>query len=843
MIIGQYRKQFAICMNVAKMIEEKELRELMTKAGEAYLMNKTEEGTKYAKELIHKIDFSQRRDQEVLIQVLGHALVKHDELEVLDELKTAGFDFNMRFERGVTLLEFFAKYDKFNSDDRVYKKLAEFGLNNVTDGISLKKLNELFKKNEKEYNLWWDCKVPFTDYNFQVASDEFNNGVMELAEQLSAEAVTEIGEDGLSVLHQLALHNFYETAENVLKKGANPNVCGGRGKGYNADAYMGITPVQLACYMGNYNMVKLLVDNGADTSLCDDMGRNCYHFLASINYEKLMGKLTGQYKTINQRADIFTLLKGDINAKDKQGITPIAQLLSGSNMQLPKLLTKIYIDAGADITATDDKGNNALINAVINESITSSMILMDNKELINSQNNDGDTALHIAVREGYFEIAYALINYGADTGIANNDGKTAAELIEEEDNEILKKRISSKRMLPLSEQKRVIERACYYIGEENNDKLTFALDCAKRMLKEIDEDDDDELSYIFDIAEDILRGDDECSILDIIHDLGYDFVMPMSHSRETTNIRDFCLSDHYGIKTIKKLSEMEVDLDGAYIKGKTPANIVAKIKERDSFYGDDSEKYCEETVSYFSTESMELLNEDGLSALHLAAENNHRLMLKAMVEKGADVNITADAPAEIGMTPLHYACIYGNADIVEMLIKLGADDTMKNDKGETPAHIALQKKIFYKEVRVENRIKMLEALSNVDIPDNNDRTPLMVAQMQDYSIAYEATSILLDKGVDVNHTDNNGNTALLLHADNHCNKDVIKELVRAGADINAKNRDGNTVLHFVLKNGNVDVARFLVKKGADYQAVNNKGETPMEIAVEKGYDTVLELMM
>lgn len=826
-----------------KMLEQKEITELMTKTGEAYLMDKIEEGTRYAKEMIHKLDFSERRDQEVLIQVLGHALIRHDELEVLDELNAAGFDFNMRFERGVTLAEFFSKYDKFNSDDRVYKKLAEFGVNSVDDSVSAKKLQDLFKKNEKEYNLWWDCKVPFTDYNFRPASEEFNDEVMKLTGQLSAEAAVEVSECGLSVLHQLVLHNFYEAAENVLKKGADSNVRGGQGKGYNGDAYMGVTPVQLACYMGNYNMVKLLVDNGANTSLCDDMGRNCYHFLASMSYDKMMGKLTGQYKTINQRLDIFPLLKGDINVKDKQGITPVMQLLSCNNVQLPKLLINKYIENGADITATDDNGNNALINAVMHESVSSSMILMDNKDLINSQNKDGDTALHIAVREGNFEIAYALINKGADTGIANNNGETSEGLIEEGYNDILKKRISSKRMLPLAEQVRVIEQACFNIDSENTDNLIFALDCAERLIKEIDEDDDEELAYILEIIECTLRDDKECSILDIVERAGIDFAMPISRWGTMTNIRDFCLNDHLGIKAIKKFEELGVDLENPYSKGKTPANIVAGLKERDSFYREESEKYFGETVSYFNTESMELLDEEGLCALHLAAKNNHCSMLQAMAEKGADVNITADAPAEIGMTPLHCACIYGNADMVELLMKLGADDTMKNDKGETPAHMVVQKKISFKEIRTEIRIKMLEALSDVDIPDNNERTPLMVAQLQDYGIAIEMTNILLDKGVDVNHTDNNGNTALLLHTDRHCNKGVVKELIRAGADINAKNKDGNTALHFALKNGSIDAARLLVKKGADYQAVNNKGESPMEIAVEKGYEAVLELMM
>lgn len=839
-IISQTYLRYAA---VRKMIDEKELIDLMTKTGEAYLMDKTEEGTRYAKEMIHKLDFSEKRDQEVLIQVLGHALIRHDELEVLDELHNVGFDFDMRFERGVTLTEFFSKYDKFNSDDRVYKKLAEFGAGSVKDSVSAKKIQMLFEKNENEYNPWWNCDIPFTDYSFRIASDELNSSVMELAEQLSSESAAESGEGGLSALHLLVLHNFYEAAEIVLKKGTNPNIPGGQGKGKSADVYLGVTPVHLACYMGNYKMVKLLVDNGADTALCDDLGRNCYHFLASINYDGMMGNLTGQYKTVKQRLNIVPLLSGDINAKDKQGITPLTQLLSNNNKNMQKTLIKAYIDKGADITAVDEHGNNALINAVINNSISSSMMLMMNKELINLQNSDGDTPLHIAAREENFEIAYALINMGADTGIVNNNGETAADIIEDGYNDILKKRISTKRMIPLKEQLRVIQQACFSINEENSDNLLFALECAKRLLKEIDEDDDEELSYILEIIECTLREDEECSILDVISQAGFDFNMPISRWGTMTNIRDFCMSDNLGIKAIRKLNELGVDLESVYLKGRTPANIVAAISERDIFFKEESETYCKDAVAYFNTESFELLNDEGLSAMHLAAKNNHCAMLQAMAEKGADINITADAPAEIGITPLHEACIQGNVKMIELLMKLGADDTIKNNKGETPAHMAVQKKIFHKEIKSDVRVKMLEALDAVDIPEDDGKTPLLLAQLQDYGTAVDVTNALLDREVDINHTDNNGNTALLLHADRHCNKDIIKALIRAGADINAKNKNGDTALHFALEHGNSEAARFLIKKGADYQAVNNKGKSPMEIAAEKGYEAVLELMM
>lgn len=67
-------------------------------------------------------------------------------------------------------------------------------------------------------------------------------------------------------------------------------------------------------------------------------------------------------------------------------------------------------------------------------------------------------------------------------------------------------------------------------------------------------------------------------------------------------------------------------------------------------------------------------------------------------------------------------------------------------------------------------------------------------------------------------------------------------MLNAGADINARNSDGNSLLFFVLKKGDCELARYLIKKGAEYNITNEKGETPVTIAVEKGYDVVLDLM-
>ena len=62
--------------------------------------------------------------------------------------------------------------------------------------------------------------------------------------------------------------------------------------------------------------------------------------------------------------------------------------------------------------------------------------------------------------------------------------------------------------------------------------------------------------------------------------------------------------------------------------------------------------------------------------------------LKKELDKGADVN--GKGPG--GLTALHAACANGREAIVKELLARGADTTLANDAGNTPAHYAAQQK-------------------------------------------------------------------------------------------------------------------------------------------------------
>ncbi len=495
-------------------------------------------------------------------------------------------------------------------------------------------------------------------------------------------------------------------------------------------------------------------------------------------------------------------------------------MLERQNADYSCALIDIFLEKGAETDYTDEMGNTLLLQAIEHHHMTAALRLMKCGNMIHQENNEGISPLRLARN-------YCL--EGLSIILQDNGATLPDEII----------RIDVKNL------SRITANSFINHSSGKQDTVELALALSKKLIYMIDQDDDDELKCILDILNNALMDDENCRILDICMDAGIAFTAPMHSCSTITCLRDQCLSGNSGVKAIRKLIALGVDMESAVIEGRTPVNIIASKPERKMLFDNKKDTYFEDAAQFFSKESMEQVDNDGTTALHYAARYNHLEMLRVMIEKGVDVNLTEDAPAEAGNTPLHTACLHGNAEIVKLLIASGADDTLQNVNGEIPAHLAVSKKRFGGELERKQRVALLKELKTLDGARNDGKTPLMILlQELDINTCLELLPFFLERGVDINRRDNRGNTALLCNAStlNQCFKEIVKELVRAGADVNIANNEGNTALHYILRYSTQDIARFLVKKGADYNHANLKGVTPAQIAVEQGYDTVLELM-
>ena len=193
---------------------------------------------------------------------------------------------------------------------------------------------------------------------------------------------------------------------------------------------------------GNLDIVKLLIDSGADiNSVCEVCYQqtaihtsieysyfDIFNFLlekgANIKTHNSFGRTllhsvahTGNVEIAKQLID-----KGlDVNAQDNDGATPLIYAASNGNYPMFKMLP----DKGAELSIKENDGNDVLMNAIENGNLDIVNFLIDKCSNINATNNDEETALIYAAALKKPEIVKLLLAKGADINLVNKKGESA----------------------------------------------------------------------------------------------------------------------------------------------------------------------------------------------------------------------------------------------------------------------------------------------------------------------------------------------------------------------------------------------------------------------------------
>lgn len=283
-------------------------------------------------------------------------------------------------------------------------------------------------------------------------------------------------------------------------------------------------------------------------------------------------------------------------------------------------------------------------------------------------------------------------------------------------------------------------------------------------------------------------------------------------------------------------------------------------------------------------------NQNGQAALHLAVIMGNLEAVKALLAKDAwvyakDINLD---------TPLHLAVVSGNEEIVQALLEKGARIDARNQDGQT----ALQLTVFgnpiiqrthadqtYADGRLLNEKeaaglirakpnipivlpKMAEHLIKSAIVRNmhqpslvashpklrkcwskcvNDKRNKAESSFTVHDMEETSEEMMIDVVSDGNvlmNMDQHLTDTNIINAAANGYIEVVKYLIKQGADVNAQDKDGKTALHYAAANGHVDAVKCLIEQGVEVNAAESKNRrTALHYAVANGSLELLRYLL
>ncbi|MGE0086542.1 MAG: ankyrin repeat domain-containing protein [Desulfococcaceae bacterium] len=247
-----------------------------------------------------------------------------------------------------------------------------------------------------------------------------------------------------------------------------------------------------------------------------------------------------------------------------------------------------------------------------------------------------------------------------------------------------------------------------------------------------------------------------------------------------------------------------------------------------------------EMIKYLSGLGMNLDIKSGyetplIYALKITKDTN---MAIALLDAGADPLFEN----EYGQTALMWAACFNDSKVLQrMLSDCRPEDLISNKKNAAmPIHGAASFG-YYKNVKL-----LLEAGSEVDPKEKPGRTPLFFTAFNKYPFALKdyinTASILIDAGADINAADDRGDTVLNAAAE-YGYPEFMELLINKGAEVNHKNRLGITALYTLAFRGHTKAIETMCRTDANLNEIFDGGRTAVSVAlISCNFDSALALI-
>ena len=245
--------------------------------------------------------------------------------------------------------------------------------------------------------------------------------------------------------------------------------------------------------------------------------------------------------------------------------------------------------------------------------------------------------------------------------------------------------------------------------------------------------------------------------------------------------------------------------------------------------GTRSKQHTKEVFAYLEGLGLDasIVSTENKNLLHLLANRNQNLsVFEHYLDKGLDAN----AQDASGNTPIRIAARGNSLEVLQQLMHAAEDINVKDNKGQSALAIA----VAYNTPEVvalflENGAE----ITGTDTSGNGLAYYLMESYDAKNPEAFEAKWKLLESaGVAMEAKQHDGNTLVHLAAKEN-NRPLLERLKDIGVDINAKNDEGNTPLHLAaMSTGSTSILKYLVAQGADVNLKTDFEETAFDLASE-----------
>ncbi|XP_018569762.1 uncharacterized protein LOC108909819 [Anoplophora glabripennis] len=592
-----------------------------------------------------------------------------------------------------------------------------------------------------------------------------------------------------------------------------------RKAGVNIKYDSGYSPLHLAAKRGHWEMVKFLVELGANVNFRDSDNKTPLYVAAKYR----------RWDTVRYLAEHGA----DVNVSNSDDITALHLAAEYGNLDTVLCL----VEHGADVNVKDNNGNTALYLAVDSEINQDDALhldvecdrlnvvryLLEHGVVVNIRNNNANTALHQAAKCRVWDTVKHLVERGAKINVKDNDGYTALHLAAEYG------RLDT--VTYLATQGTHLNTAT----NKGSTPLHLAASCGRL----------DTVRYLAEHGTDVnAKDNDGKTSLHLAAEHGnLDVVEYLAAQRANLNVEDSDVSTILQLAakyregdTVKCLVERGADINARSNDGSTALHLISGYDRLS-------------TVTYLVEHGADVnvKDNDGNTPIHLAAKCGRLDTVKYLITRGSHLNACTNKNS----TPLHLGTKYGRWDTVRYLVEHGTGVNVKDNDGKTSLHLAAE----YGRLDI---VKYLIAQgAHLNDGTNDGKTVLHLAAKHQ---KWDAVKCLVEHGVNINVKDYDGNTILHLAAD--CDKlDVVKYVVEHGANINVRANDGSAALHLVagynrLNTGKCDTSQrsaaeydrlntadYLMEHGADINVKDNDGNTVLHLAAEFGrLDTVKYLL-